>query len=186
MSKKLNKGLHAYQTEKATESQLSILSFLSDDEDWHQYSEIKGKTNLSHATLSKQLRQLKEMKLIVKNIDTKSGKYPYPVFYRLNPVFADAFRANLRNGKTRKLMKEKIRETKNPLEVLNEINKDNNLAMLGILVSFTENKIFDERIRRILLELLLWKPYRYLTWDLIEETEKILKPTEIRNLVWEL
>jgi len=186
MNKKMNKGLRDYQTEKVMDSQISILRVLSYDEDFHQYSELREKTKLSDATLSKRLKQLKKMKLIEKNIDTESGRYPYPVFYRLNPVYANAFRADTRDKHTQKIMKEKLLENRNPLEIMQEINKDNNLVLLGILLSLKENKNIDEKIKRLLLELLLWKPYKSLTWSLVEETERIIGTIDIKKLVWEV
>jgi len=186
MRKKLNRGLREYQTDKSMESQLSILGVLSYDEDWHQYSELREKTGLSDATLSKQLKRLKEINLIERNLDTESGKYPYPVSYRLNPIYVNAFRAGTRDKYDQQLMKEKLREKRNPLEIMEEINKDNNLVILGILLFLKENKDTDEKIRRLLLELLLWKPYKSLTWSIIEETEKNIDTIDIKKLVLEV
>jgi DNA-binding HxlR family transcriptional regulator len=191
MSKKLNKGLRQYQTEKAMESQISILKVLSYDEDLHQYGELKEKTRLSDATLSKQLKQLKEMNLIERKLDTESRKYPPPVYYRLNPVYANAFRGSgafIDKHKKRDIeqeIKAKL-STANPLLILKDINDYSNLALLGILLYLKENRNVDEKITQYLLELLVWNPYRSYTQALVEKTLPRLDTIDIRQLVWEM
>jgi DNA-binding HxlR family transcriptional regulator len=182
---KLNRGLREYQTEKSMESQLSILSVLSYDEDWHQYSEIREKTRLSDTTLTKQLKRLKKIKLIERNLDTESGKYPYPVSYRLNPDYVNAFRGSYRKEEVWETMQKNLRERRNLLAVMEEISKHNSTAILGILISIKENRHIDDKIQRLLLELLLWKPYKSLIWSLIEEARRIFGIQELKEFVWD-
>jgi len=189
MSKKLNMGLRQYQTGKAIESQTAILMVLSYDEDFHRYTELKENTKLSDATLSKQLRILKEMKLIERKLDTESGKYPPPVYYRLNPVYVNAFRGFNRDDFRRQDVEKKIEwqlSMKNPLEIIKEVNDSNNLTLLGILLYIKENRTTDERITRFLLELLLWYPYRIFTEVLVEKTWPIVDKFDIKQLVVEM
>jgi len=190
MSKKLNKGLRQYQTEKAIESQVSILKVLSYDEDLHQYSELKEKTKLSDATLSKQLKQLKEIKLIERKLDTESGKYPPPVFYRLNPIYVTAFRGAITMDKHKKRDIEHYIKTQlsfsNPVKIIKEINSHTNLALLGIMQHLKEHQNTDEKITRFLLELLVWNPYRKSTQLLIEKTLPIIDTINPKELVMEL
>ena len=183
MKKRVNSGLREYQTEKSIESQLFILKFLSDDEDWHRYGEIKKETKLSDPTLIKQLDSLREIKLIEKNIDTKSGKYPYPVYYRLKPDYVNAFRGNIRFRRTWENMREELEKEKDLMEILIEINKQNNLLLLGILLTIKDNISMNERIKRLLLEMLLWKPYKSLILSLIEKAEPMFSKEELKEFV---
>jgi DNA-binding MarR family transcriptional regulator len=198
MVEKLNKGLREHQTNKAVESQLEILRILSYDEDWHRYGELQRDTKLSTKTLSKQLHKLEEMKLIEKDENesgkysfthsvAESGKYPYPVYYRLNPVYVNAFRGYSQEKPTDKLeeLKKRLLEERNPLTVMKEINQSNNITLLGILLFLKQNRSVDDKVKRLLLEYLVWSRYKSLTWRLIEETEKIIDSIDIKKLVLE-
>jgi hypothetical protein len=199
MRGKLNKGLREHQTSKAVESQLKILNVLSHDEDWHRYGELEGETKLSTKTLSKQLDELGELTLIEKDENKRgvysyahpasdSGKYPHPVYYRLNPVYAYAFRGYSQEQpkETINKLKEKLLENRNPLEIMKDIAKDNQIVLLGILLFIKENRKADDRIKQLLLEYLVWSRYKTLTWKLIEETEKIIDSIDIKKLVAEV
>jgi len=83
------RGLGEYQVKKARRSCEAILTILSDNEP-HRYNEIVKKTKLSTATVSKVLKKMEKEKKIQKNVDTKSGEYPYPVHYKLRPEGAKA------------------------------------------------------------------------------------------------
>jgi hypothetical protein len=196
LTHKLNKGLREHQTSKAVESQMKILRVLSYDENWHRNGEIQGKTGLSTKTLSKQLDRLEEIKLIEKD-ENKSGnyeythpidegrKYPYPVYYRLNPFFANAFRGHSQESpkETAKSIELELSKNGNPLEIMREISQENNIVMLGLLIFIKEHRNVDDRIKRLLLEYLVWNRYKALTWKLIEETEKIIDSIDIKKLV---
>jgi len=85
----MQKGIGEYQIKKAKASKKEILKVLQDGK-WHRYSEIKEATGLSPATLSKHLEELTKG-IVEKKLDLESGKYPYPVLYRLKPfVFEKA------------------------------------------------------------------------------------------------
>jgi len=199
MDEKLNKGLREHQTSKTVESQLTVLRVLSYDEDWHRYGELEKKTKLSTKTLSKQLDKLEKINLIEKDGNksgkyrnvhplTESGKYPFPVYYRLNPVYVNAFRGFSQEQLQEKTNKLKIEllEEKNPLEIMKNIDQENNLAMLGILLFIKENRTLSDNVKRLLLEYLVWNQYKLLTWKLIEETEKIIDLIDIKKLVGEV
>jgi len=80
-------GVGEYQLKKLEKSEKAILEVLKDGK-WHRHQEIKEKTRLSTATLSKTLKRL-EKGLIEKKIDLESGEYPYPVYYRLKKIVFD-------------------------------------------------------------------------------------------------
>ncbi|MEM3378682.1 MAG: winged helix-turn-helix transcriptional regulator [Candidatus Bathyarchaeia archaeon] len=74
-------GKGEYQIKLARSARQKILALLRDGE-WHRYSELKQKTALSTATLSKHLKEL-ERGIIERQIDITSKEYPPPVSYRL-------------------------------------------------------------------------------------------------------
>ena len=82
----VKRGLGLVQIERSNDSQSSILNTISDGE-WHRYNEIVVKSGLSTATVSKHLKKM-ENGLIEKQIDIESGKYPYPVSYRVKTELA--------------------------------------------------------------------------------------------------
>jgi len=61
-----------------------IAAYLSDGKK-RQYSEIIKNVNLSRATISKHLKEMEKTQKIFKTTDHVSGKYPYPVYYQINP-----------------------------------------------------------------------------------------------------
>jgi len=77
----VRRGLGERQIHDARTSKEAILKLLQDGE-WHRNREILKKTQLGTATVTKHLKELAP--LLEKNIDLKSGLYPYPVTYRLN------------------------------------------------------------------------------------------------------
>ena len=60
-----------------------MIGFLSDGR-WHRYCEIIDKTGLSTATVTKHLKQLEGL-MVERRVDTESGEYPYPTYYRIIP-----------------------------------------------------------------------------------------------------
>jgi len=109
------KGIGEYQVRKARESREAILTILNDNKP-HRYTEIVEKTKLSTATVSKVLKKLDEEKKIEKNIDTESGEYPYPVYYRLCPEGARALIVSKQIG----FMDDSFVETKWPKDWIKE------------------------------------------------------------------
>lgn len=75
----MKKGKGEHQKNMELRAELKLLNILKDLK-WHQYSELASKTRLSSATLSK---HLKRHVLLEKRVDTTSGKYPYPVYYKV-------------------------------------------------------------------------------------------------------
>lgn len=78
----VERGVGEYQIRKAEKSRTLIVNALANGK-WEQYNKVVRKTGLSTATVSKYLKKLEEEREIEKKIDIKSGKYPYPVHYRL-------------------------------------------------------------------------------------------------------
>ncbi|MEM3640702.1 MAG: ArsR family transcriptional regulator [Candidatus Bathyarchaeia archaeon] len=82
-------GMGVKQQRDASKNRKLILSILLDGQ-WHRHREIWEKTKLSPTTLSKHLKEL-EKGIIERKIDTESGEYPPPVYYRLKPRTAHNF-----------------------------------------------------------------------------------------------
>jgi len=82
----VERGIGSYQIGKAHTAKKTILNVLNNGE-WYRYGELKKKTKLSTATLSKHLKEL-EKGTVEKKIDLQSGEYPYPVYYRLKEALS--------------------------------------------------------------------------------------------------
>lgn len=76
------------QIKKRKVSEKKILNVLTNN-DWVRYKDLQKKTKLSSATLTKRLKRL-EKGIVEKKIDLESGKYPYPVYYRIKQKYASS------------------------------------------------------------------------------------------------
>jgi hypothetical protein len=176
------KGIGRYQIEKAQKSIMTILRILSDAKA-HQYSEIKKETKLNSPTLAKHLKRLKEVKVLKKRIDTKSGKYPYPVYYNVNPAFLPQLTIILMTEREMHEIEKIISDPKKtPLDVLDQINIRNNALILFALKQYKENKNVPQGVTNFVLEIAVWHPYRVLTAHLVEATKKIVENIDIEEL----
>jgi DNA-binding transcriptional ArsR family regulator len=81
----VKKGVGKWQIDQSAEATKAIMEILIDGE-WYRYQEIKAKSGLSSATLSKHLKEL-ERGIVEKEMRLKSGEYPYPVLYRLKAPY---------------------------------------------------------------------------------------------------
>jgi DNA-binding transcriptional ArsR family regulator len=176
MSRKKKKGTGDYQIDKRVKARKTLLKVLA-DEKWHQYSEIKEITSLSAPTLANHFKQLKKLKVIEKRIDTKSGKYPYPVFYRLKPPFGTKFKTViLTDGLWQALNEESLQKTKNPIETLEIISGIFKAFLADVMISLKKEPI---EFAEVSLELFVWEPYRVLMWKLIQATKEMIDDKQI-------
>jgi DNA-binding transcriptional ArsR family regulator len=88
----VKKGVGAYQVDRALTAFQTIMKTLMDGQ-WHRYQELQAKTGLSSATLSKHLKEL-EKGVAEKKILLESGKYPYPVVYRIKEQYQHLLKGN--------------------------------------------------------------------------------------------
>jgi len=86
----VKRGVGSWQINKARTAAEALTKILRDGE-WHRYQELRQKTELSSATLSKHLKEL-ERGVVEKKIQLKSGEYPYPVVYRIKEQYLIFFR----------------------------------------------------------------------------------------------
>lgn len=176
------KGIGKYQVKKAQKTIMIILRVLSDEKP-HQYSELKEKTKLNSPTLSKHLKRLTKMKLLKRNIDLKSRKYPYPVYYTVTPAtllqLKIIFIAEHEMHEIEKIISD---PKKTPLDVLDQINMKNNALILWTLKQYKENKDVPKEFINLVLEMAVWDPYMVLTSHLVEASKKMVENIDIEEL----
>jgi DNA-binding HxlR family transcriptional regulator len=132
----VERGVGDWQVNKARTAVQVITKILRDGE-WHRYHELRDKTGLSSATLSKHLKEL-ERGVVEKKILLKSGEYPYPVFYRIRERYQTVFRIfNIldarRLGKKTETNKKKLAEAMQAyMELINKALSDSAKVALEI------------------------------------------------------
>lgn len=124
------RGMGEHQIKEMGLAINSILESLSDGQ-WRQYSELKQKTHLSGATLSKHLKTLKP--IVEKHVDLESGKYPYPVKYRVPEPYGLVLRQVKLFHVLSEKMKQILQETKNPIHVLEYLNTTLSIMMMSLV-----------------------------------------------------
>jgi len=176
------KGIGKYQLEKAQKTVMAILRAVS-DENPHQYSELKQLTKLNSPTLSKHLERLKKTKVLKRKMDIESGKYPYPVYYSINPNVMPILRIMLMTEQEMHEIEQIVLDPeKTPLDVLDQINTKNNALILSVLKQCKDNKDTSQELVNFVLELTVWHPYRVLTTHLVESSRKTIDNIDIENL----
>lgn len=109
----VERGVGSWQVSRARTAVQVVMKILKDGE-WHRYQELREKTGLSSATLSKHLKEL-EKGVVEKEIRLESGEYPYPVFYRIKEQYQTLFKVfNIPDarklGRNTKVDKKKLEE----------------------------------------------------------------------------
>ena len=139
------KGKGKYQVEQEEKSTVAIYKVLADGKK-HRYKEIKEKTGLKDPTLAKYFEQLvKKRKVLKKEVDTVSGKYPYPVYYSVDPRWLPIVEMVLTIEEEKQEIEKIIQDPKKtPLDVLEQINHRNNFLVLLGLKFFKDDK--DKKI----------------------------------------
>ena len=110
----VKRGLGDKQISDFKTATQKILKVLSNGE-WYTYSELRDKTGISTATLTKHLEKLAKG-IVERHVDIESGKYPPPVCYRIRPIFSSAAQS-WRNFLTEEITKDAeytVKEMKRP------------------------------------------------------------------------
>ena len=166
MNERNKRGMGERQLHTANKARESILKILSDGE-WHQYKEIGQKAKLSNVTLSKHLKEFK------KGIEKKESEEDSRiVYYRIKAsylILARSFKGSLDEWRE---LRKTLFTTKNPLLVLKEIDKTNDLAIMLDLTLLKLTK--DVNMLNLFLEL-TWERYKFLTAFLVQETREFLE-----------
>src|SRR5512139_1848786 len=123
-------------------NQQLILIALADGQ-WHRNKELKEKTKLTARTLSKHLDELeKKLNWILRMQDRDSGEYPYPVLYKsVNPKFGRFIQLVYENANDIEMQ---LKETKDPIQVLDDLHKINLYYFAMLLKMVQEDKSFDK------------------------------------------
>lgn len=178
----MTKGKGKYQTDKEEKALTSILKALSERKE-QRYKDIKKESNSNDPTLQKYLKQFIELKMVEKRIDFESGKYPYPVYYRITPIAEPIIKIMLQVDKEKQEIIKIISDPKKtPLDVLDQINTKNNALILSVLKEYKNNKDVSQEFADLVLKLVVWYPYMTLTSHLIEESKKNIGNIDIENL----
>ena len=173
MSRKKSRGTGEYQIGKRVKARKTLLRVLADQK-WHQYSEIKQVTLLSSPTLSNHLKQLQKLKVLDKNIDTKSGKYPYPVYYRLKaPV---AMKYIITEEFWEALNKDVFEKNRNPMEALDLISEVFRALLIDSIKLLKKEPLESTEL---FLEFFVWEPYRDLTWKFVQAIRRMIDHDQI-------
>ena len=138
--KLVKRGVGEYQINKAKNSIEQILIALSSGQ-WVQYKEIVDETGLSTATVSKFLKVLEKKKYITKKVDLESGKYPYPVFYRIRMLGQQTAEAQ----KVRELIRDK-----QPLTELEFFEWFIRIAMRDVRIMVPKDAKLQDYIKKLL------------------------------------
>lgn len=179
----MTKGLGKYQIEQEEKALKSILNILSDEKE-HRNKEIKKKTGLNDATLSKHLKKLDKMNAIKRRLDDKSRKYPPPVYYKINPMMKAAMEVLSTTEQEKHNIEQIILDSKKTLlDVLDQLSIKINDNILLTLKLIKENKDISPESLDLILALFVWQPYKVLTSFLIEKSKKIIDRIDVESLI---
>ena len=155
--------------------QQRILIALSDGQ-WHRNKELKEKTQLTPRTLSKHLSELeKELHWIDRIEDTESGEYPHPVLYKATRSIAAYGRFIKTIFDNADEIETQLKEAKDPLQVLAELNKINEWHFTLILESIQESKHKNLKQLDSITRLFLYSPYEIYTKQIIKAFTKAVQ-----------
>lgn len=177
------KGKGKYQLDLEEKSIMCILKVLLDGKK-RRYKEIKEKTKLNDPTLTKYFTRLQEQKFLEKEIDFKSGKYPYPTYYSINPTALPLLQIIPQIEHEKKEIEKIILDPKQtPLDVLDQLNKKNNSFILLVLKEYKKKKDLPQGFLNFLLEFYVWNPYKYLSSFLVESSQKSIEKIDVEKLI---
>lgn len=152
-----------------------ILMVLIDGQ-WHRNMELKKETRLSPRTLSKHLQELeKDFHWIERKEDTESGEYPHPVLYRATHStisYATYIQSVIYNADE---MEARLKETKDPLQILDHFHKINQYYFTCFLQEIQKNKHMPQRGLDRIADLFLYQPYKIYTDNLIAVIAKAVQ-----------
>jgi DNA-binding HxlR family transcriptional regulator len=159
---------------KQYNQQLIIIALL--DGQWHRNMEIKKETKLSPRTLSKHLNDLeKKLHWIERKEDTESGEYPHPVLYRANDTtvsYATLIKSIFDNADQIEIY---LKETKDPLQILEDFHKANQYYFTLFLETIQKNKHTTQKLLDYMTSLFLYTPYKIYTTQLITAFAKAVQ-----------
>jgi DNA-binding HxlR family transcriptional regulator len=166
-------------------SQQRILLALIDGE-WHRNKELKEKTKLTPRTLSKHLYELeRKFRWIERREDTESGEYPHPVLYRATSSIVTmtiVMKTVFDNADDIETI---LKETKDPLQILEEFHKINEYYFTLILETIQKTKSTYPEWIDPLMDFVFYEPYKIYTKEIVRAFTKVVRSDaeiDINNL----
>jgi DNA-binding HxlR family transcriptional regulator len=148
-------------------NQQLILLALSDGK-WHRNKELKEETKLTPRTLSKHLNELeKELHWVERREDKESGEYPHPVLYRATDTILSYTIYMKSVFDSADIIQAELQETKDPLQILEEIHKINEYYFTLILETIQKNKSTSLKWLDPFMSLIFHSPYEIYTREII-------------------
>lgn len=135
--------IRQWHEEKKQEAETKIRVVLSDQK-LHQYGDLLKETKISKATLSKHLKEMEKKGSVCREMDTKNGKYPHPVYYRINIKTKDILENKLNHlySTFQKEIEEmlSVEKIEDPEAVIRAVSEANTQMLLLILNEIKERK----------------------------------------------
>jgi DNA-binding Lrp family transcriptional regulator len=139
-----NKGYGLQQESDYKKATRKILKVL-DDNKQHRYSALIKETNLSTATLTKHLTELEMQGIVAKFIDDVTGKYPFPVYYRLMQSWSSIDNLEKDASLMLKRANEDFLKEMNPAGFFYYMNSYLNLRLLDLVPKIREVVSFQDK-----------------------------------------
>lgn len=174
----MRKGKDSYQREKEWQSMKSILLVFSDGKE-RRYKDIKKATKLNDPTLSKFLNRFKELKLVKERWDM--SEYPHAHYYKPEPELTFFSKGEARTEKLSAQIEPALSKGKDPLIILEWIHILSFRNMVEILRRYKKNKNAESQLNFV-MGVLVWEPFRVLTWKVLESSKKIIDEIDIDEL----
>jgi len=149
---------------------------------WHRNMELREKTKLSSRTLSKHLDEMVRAKVVERQVDNKSGKYPFPVFYRATPMLLAYTKSSLLREDFSQMVDAMLHETKDPLKILEVIHAYSDLGFLFLLKAIKNNENVTDEGVDFFEEVFLFSSYRSFIFDLVEASRRVLDNLDLEKL----
>lgn len=138
--------------------------------------ELIAETKLTPRTLSKHLDELEEeLHWIEKKKDTESGKYPHPVLYKakdLTVKYITYIKSVYHNADK---IETDLKETKDPLRILDELHKINQYYFALTLIEIQKNKHMTQKHIDSIASFFLFSPYEIYAKNLITAFAKAVQ-----------
>jgi DNA-binding HxlR family transcriptional regulator len=167
--------MNPYNSDYKLHNQQIILLALVDGQ-WHRNMDLKEETKLTPRTLSKHLKELtNELHWIERKEDTESGEYPHPVLYRATEesiLYTTYLMITLNNANK---MEKRLKEIKDPLQILDEIHKLNELYFTSILENIQNSKYKTLKQSDSITGLFLHSPYNLYIRSLLKAFTKAVQ-----------
>jgi hypothetical protein len=174
----MRKGKDSFQMKKEWKSIMDVLRVFTDKKE-HRYTEIKKASGLNDPTLAKLLSRFTKSKMVKQRWDMST--YPHASYYQATPEFVLFSKSEIDTEEKSEAIASTLSENKDPLEILNWIHVTILRHMLEILRQYKKDKKLEPQLK-FLMDILVWQPFRDLTWKLLESTKEIIDEIDIDKI----